>query len=128
MMAKLSNKPSDGELAILQILWDKPNLSVREVHDILEGKRDIGYTTTLKQMQRMLEKGMLKRDIANKSHRYLALLDEAKTKRDIFSGISKTLFQGSAMQMVMNALDHTKTSAEELKQLKEWIKKQEENG
>lgn len=126
-MAKSISKPSDGELEILQILWEKPALTVREVHEVLEEKRDTGYTTTLKQIQRMLEKGMLKRDIVDKVHRYSALLDEAKTKQDIFAGISTTLFQGSAMQMVMHALHHSKTSTEELNQLKEWIKKQEEN-
>lgn len=127
-MTKKALKPSDGELEILQILWKQPALSVREVHEVLEAKRDTGYTTTLKQMQRMLDKGMLKRDIVEKAHRYSALLDETKTKGAIFSGISKTLFQGSAMQMVMHALNHGKTSEEELNQLKDWIKKQEENG
>ncbi len=126
-MAKSISKPSDGELEILQILWEKPALTVREVHEVLEEKRDTGYTTTLKQMQRMLDKGMLKRDIVNKTHRYSALLDESKTKQDIFSGISNTLFRGSAMQMVMHALDHGKTSTEELNQLKEWFKKQEKD-
>ncbi len=127
-MTKKTLKPSDGELEILQILWNYPALTVREVHEILEEKRDIGYTTTLKQMQRMLEKGMLSRNIEDKTHRYSSVLDESKTKRAIFSGLSNTLFKGSAMQMVMHALDNSQTSAEELNQLKEWIKKQEKNG
>lgn len=126
-MIKKPSKPSDGELEILQVLWDQAPLTVREVHELLQSKRDIGYTTTLKQMQRMLEKGMLSREEKSKTHRYFPILDEAKTKGAIFSGISNTLFQGSAMQMVMHALNNTQTSAEELKQLKEWIKKQEEN-
>ena len=126
-MSKKPLKPSDGELEILQVLWNSPNISVREVHAILQNKRDIGYTTVLKQMQRMLEKKMLSRNEHEKPHRYTALLDEASAKRNIFAGLSDALFQGSAMELVMHALGNQKTSPEELAQLKEWIKKQEEN-
>lgn len=126
-MSKKPIKPSDGELEILQVLWVSPKLTVREVHAQLQQKRDIGYTTVLKQMQRMLEKKMLSRNEGVKPHQYTALLDEASAKRNIFAALSDTLFQGSAMEMVMHALGKQKTTPDELAQLKEWIKKQEEN-
>lgn len=126
-MSKKILKPSDGELEILQVLWNSPNITVREVHAILQQKRDIGYTTTLKQMQRMLEKNMISRNDSVKPHQYAALLDEASAKRNIFAGLSDSLFQGSAMELVMHALGNQKSTPEELDQLKEWIKKQEEN-
>lgn len=121
-------KPSEAELEILRELWGQPGQTVNQIHSKLAEKRQVGYTTILKQMQRMLEKKMLSRKKDAKLYIYYAELDEQSTKNNIFNRLSDTLFQGSAKEMMMHLLGNQETSAEDLKELKEWIEKQEKGG
>jgi BlaI family transcriptional regulator, penicillinase repressor len=121
-------KPSEGEMEILQVLWQKQPASVREIHESLQSKKDVGYTTTLKQVQRMLDKGMLKRDDSDKIQTYTALLNEHETKARMVERLANTLFKGSAMDMVLHALGNTSTSSDELEKLKAWLTQKEKGG
>ncbi|WP_296619415.1 BlaI/MecI/CopY family transcriptional regulator [Marivirga sp.] len=127
-MDRSKQKPSEAELEILQELWDKPGQTVNEIHDRLHERKQVGYTTTLKQIQRMLEKRMLSRKKEGKIYAYFSELDEQSTKNNIFNKLSDTLFKGSAKEMVMHLLGNQETSPEDLKELKEWIEKQEKGG
>jgi len=127
-MNKIKQKPSEAELEILQELWGKPGQTVNEIHELLQERKQVGYTTTLKQMQRMLEKGMLNRKKDGKIFVYFPELDEELTKRNIFNRLSETLFKGSAKEMMMHLLGSQETSPEDLKELKNWIENQEKGG
>lgn len=124
-MAKEKFKPSEAELQILQILWSKGASSVRDVHEKLNQKKDLGYTTTLKTMQRMLEKKMLIREESSKVHLYKAALKEDETQSELVDRILLSAFGGSALKMVLTALGSKRTSTEELKKIKELISKME---
>jgi predicted transcriptional regulator len=112
-----SLKPTESELEILQVLWEKQKATVREVHEILAENKDVGYTTTLKLMQIMFEKGLVKRDESNKTHIYEPLASREKTQKQLVSRMIDTLFQGSPAQLVMQALGQHKTSAGELEEI-----------
>lgn len=92
------NRPTDAELEILQVLWQNGPSTVRQIHEALEA-RDVGYTTTLKLMQIMFEKGLLNRDADSRSHVYSAKVNEAETKRTLLNRFVETTFRGSASQM-----------------------------
>lgn len=127
-MAESKQKPSEAELEILQELWGKPGLTVNEIHSEMGARKQVGYTTTLKQTQRMLEKNMLSRKKVGKVYIYFPELDEQSTKNNIFNRLSETLFKGSAKEMMMHLLGNQETSPEDLKELKAWIENQEEGG
>jgi predicted transcriptional regulator len=114
-----SIKPTDGELEILNILWTKGPSSVREVHEQLN--KDAGYTTTLKLMQIMLEKGLLKRDAGSKVHVYEAAVSQKKTQGYLLNRMIETAFDGSAMSLVMEALGNYKASSAEMEQIREYL-------
>lgn len=118
-------KPTDAELEILYILWERGPSSVRDINDLLNKRRDVGYTTTLKFMQIMNEKGLVERDTAAKSHIYKAVVRENETKNHLMTDFINVAFQGSAMDLVMQALGNTKSSPQELKELKSLINKLE---
>lgn len=118
-------KPTDCELEILHILWEKGASSVRDINDLLNLRREVGYTTTLKLMQIMNEKGLVKRDTAAKTHIYKALVREKETKNNLISEFVNVAFQGSSMNLVMQALGNSTSSAEELTELKTLIAKLE---
>ena len=125
MKKRLSSKPTEAELEILQVLWNHGPTTVREVHDYLinqrSGSRNIGYTTTLKNMQNMVQKKLLLRDNSQRSHVYAAAIRQADTQRVLLDRFLDTAFGGSASQLVMQALGHQKTSPEELQQIKALI-------
>jgi predicted transcriptional regulator len=123
MSSKL--QPTDGELEILQILWLDGPSSVREINDQLNEKRDVGYTTTLKIMQIMLEKGILTRNAESRSHIYKANIPESNVKTNMVNELINQAFHGSAFKMVMQALGNNKTTTEELKDIKDLIDKLE---
>jgi len=127
-MNKIKQKPSEAELEILQELWDQPGLTVNEIHEKLEARKQVGYTTTLKQMQRMHDKGMLSRKKEGKLFIYFPELDEQLIKNSIFSKLSETLFKGSAKDMMMHLLGNQETTHEELQELKQWIEEKEKGG
>lgn len=110
-------KPTESELEILQVLWEKQKATVREVHEVLAENKDVGYTTTLKLMQIMYEKGLVKRDESNKTHIYEPLASREKTQKQLVSRMIDTLFQGSPAQLVMQALGQHRTSAGELEEI-----------
>ena len=96
MTAVNNLKPTESELEILQILWKKSHCTVREVHEILEKSKDAGYTTTLKLMQIMLEKGLVTRDASSKTHIYRALLNQEKTQQHLVNKMIDNVFNRSA--------------------------------
>jgi len=114
-------KPTEAELEILQILWKHGPCTVRFVNDILNEKKKVGYTTTLKIMQLMLEKKILKRDEKRRSHLYCPAVKEKETQRLLLDRFLQTAFGGSAMKMVMQALGNHKTSKEEISQIRKFL-------
>ncbi len=112
-------KPTESELEILQIIWRKGTATVRDVHEELIKSRDIGYTTTLKLMQIMHEKNLVKRDEAQRTHVYQAAVNKEKTQKHILAKMIDSLFGGSSTQLVLQALGNSeqKVSDEELKQI-----------
>ncbi len=119
-------KPTESELEILQILWEHGAVSVRFVHEILEAQKEVGYTTTLKIMQIMTEKGLVHRDTSKRTHIYEAAVNEKQTQEHLLEKFVNTAFRGSAMNLVMSALGNNKASKEELIQIKQLIRKMEE--
>ena len=123
MSALLKNiQPTDSELEILQVLWENGPSTVRLVNDRLNEKRIVGYTTTLKIMQIMAEKGILSRLKKDRTHIYTPVLKEGETQSLLLNKLLRSAFGGSAGKLVMQALGNNKTSAEELKRIKEIIK------
>ncbi len=120
-------KPTESELEILRILWDKGSATVREVHGILEKHKTSGYTTTLKLMQIMHDKGLVKRDTSTRSHIYQAALSQNTTQKLMVDRLIHTLFGGSSSSLVMQALGNHQASAEELKAIKAYLKKLEQH-
>ncbi|MBI2729619.1 MAG: BlaI/MecI/CopY family transcriptional regulator [Sphingobacteriales bacterium] len=114
-------KPTESELEILQVLWNKEKATVRDVHEALAQSKDVGYTTTLKLMQIMFEKGLVKRDDSNKTHIYEALVSREKTQKQFVGKMVDTLFQGSPTQLVMQALGNHKTSRRELEEIQKLL-------
>jgi predicted transcriptional regulator len=124
-MAKKNIKPTEKELDILQVLWDKGAVSVREVHDAMGGEDANGYTTILKLMQIMHEKGLVTRQKNGKLHLYKAVPSLENTRQQILDKMINTVFQGSAAQLVMSALGNKKSSKEELHEIKKYLEKLE---
>ncbi len=114
-------KPTESELEILQVLWEKGTASVREVHEELLKTKEAGYTTTLKLMQIMHEKGLVKRDDSVKTHIYQAALSKEKTQKHLLGKMIDTLFGGSPTQLVIQALGNHKASAGELEEIQKMI-------
>ena len=112
------SRPTDSELEILQILWEKKSASVREVHEEILKTKETGYTTTLKLMQIMFEKGLAERDSSSKVHIYKPLVSKEKTQTLFVNKIIDGLFSGSPAQLVMQALGNHKASKEELDEIR----------
>lgn len=120
-------KPTESELEILQVLWEKGQASVRDVHEELLKTKEAGYTTTLKLMQIMHEKGLVKRDDSIKTHIYQAAVSKEKTQKHLLTKMIDSLFGGSPTQLVMQALGNHKASdieIEEIQKLLDNLKKQ----
>ncbi len=126
-MSKKLIKPTEAELAILQVLWQRGASSVRDVHDVLSGSRETGYTTTLKLMQIMLDKSLVKRNAEARSHIYEAGVQEADVQSQLLSRFLDSTFRGSASQLVMQALGNHKASKKELEEIKALIEQIEKN-
>jgi BlaI family transcriptional regulator, penicillinase repressor len=110
-------KPTESELEILQILWMKGLATVREVHEGLAATKDVGYTTTLKLMQIMNEKGLVKRDDSMRTHVYQAAVNKEKTQKHLLGKMIDSLFGGSPTQLVIQALGEHKASPDELEKI-----------
>ncbi|NTD99783.1 BlaI/MecI/CopY family transcriptional regulator [Agrobacterium tumefaciens] len=113
-------KPTEGEMEILQVLWQNDRATVREVHEALN-KKDSGYTTTLKLMQIMHEKGLVERDTNQKTHIYKALVNQDKTEKQLVNKMINNVFNGSAARLVMQALGNHKASADEIDEIKKYL-------
>ena len=111
------NKPTEGELEILKVLWNNNKASVRTVHETLLKVKDCGYTTTLKLMQIMFEKGLVSRDDSNKIHIYTANVTREKTQKQFLNKMIESLFAGSSTNLVLQALGNHKASNEELEKI-----------
>ena len=120
-------KPTNAELEILQVIWLHGPVSVRFVNDELNHKKQVGYTTTLKLMQIMTEKGLLKRSEKGRKHIYNVVLKEKEAKSLLLDKFVKTAFGGSAMDLVMQALGNHQTTPNELEELKALIDKIEKD-
>jgi BlaI family transcriptional regulator, penicillinase repressor len=112
--------PTEAELSILQVLWRRGASTVREVHDALE-ERGIGYTTVLKQMQVMTEKGLLTRNERYRSHVYEARAARERTQRRLARELLERAFEGSAKNLVLGALSSKPVSAEELREIRRML-------
>lgn len=126
-MAEKKNKPTEAELDILTILWKEGPSSVRVVNDELNKTRKLGYTTTLKQLQIMLEKGLVSRVNDGRTHIYRAARDKEETQKQLLDRVMEAAFGGSASKLVMQVLGNHKSSKKELEEIKALIKKIEED-
>ncbi|MFZ2900937.1 MAG: BlaI/MecI/CopY family transcriptional regulator [Saprospiraceae bacterium] len=118
-------KPTESELEILQVLWEHGPSSVRFVNEQLSLKREVGYTTTLKLMQIMFEKGLVTRNTDQRSHIYASNVEEKETQKRLLDELLGGAFRGSAMNLVVQALGNANASQEELDEIKELIRKLE---
>ncbi|MXV14770.1 BlaI/MecI/CopY family transcriptional regulator [Hufsiella ginkgonis] len=116
-------KPTESELEILQVLWSKGASTVREVNEQLAQQRGTGpgYTTTLKLMQIMHDKGIVSRDTTTRTHVYTALLSEESIREGMVDKMINTIFNGSATELVMQALNTKRSSAKELQLIRDLI-------
>lgn len=119
-------KPTESELEIMQILWECGPLTVREVNDLLNQQRRVGYTTTLKIMQIMAEKELLTRDTEHRSHVYTPTLQSEEVQSTILDHVLKTVFKGSRSNLVMQALGNHSVTKEEMEEIRLLIKKMED--
>src|SRR6187200_2451295 len=114
-------RPTDAELAILRILWDRGPSTVRQVHDVLALERQAAYTTALKLLQIMTEKGLVERDERDRTHIYRARLGEETTQRQLVRDLVDRAFGGSASKLVMQALASRRASPDELGEIRRAI-------
>ena len=127
MSSSSTIKPTESELEILQILWEKGNCTVRDVHEILTMNKEAGYTTTLKLMQIMHEKGLVTRDTSSKTHLYSALASQQKTQQHLVSKLIDNAFNGSAARLVMQALGNHTSSKDEIEAIKKYLDELDHN-
>ena len=126
-MAK-QNKPTAAELEILTVLWEKDAATVKEVHEVIHARKPTGYTTVLKTMQIMREKGLVQRDDANKAHVFRAVEAQIDTQKNLVADLIEKVFRGSALKLVQHVLEAKPASAEELKKIRKMTKKSEKRG
>jgi predicted transcriptional regulator len=121
MTESTPRRPTDAELAILAVLWEQGPSTVRQVYDLLRPQQPIGYTTVLKLMQIMTEKGLVVRDVRQRAHIYRSRLTEQKTQRQLLADLLDRAFGGSAQKLVMQALTAKKASADELAEIRQLL-------
>jgi len=123
MARRKSSRPTDRELTILRILWDKGHGTVRDVNEAMNEDENTGYTTTLKLMQIMMEKGLVRRDDSQFKHVYRPALTEEKAQKQLVGDLLDRAFSGSAEKLVMRALSAKKVSAKELASIRKMLDK-----
>jgi BlaI family transcriptional regulator, penicillinase repressor len=124
-MTKLP-RPTDAELAILRILWVRGACTVRQVHDALSRERPAAYTTALKMLQIMTEKGLVRRDVSDRTHIYESRLTEEQTQRQLVRDLVDRAFGGSASKLVLQALSGRRATPEELGEIRKLIESSRE--
>ncbi|MGH9173410.1 MAG: BlaI/MecI/CopY family transcriptional regulator [Vicinamibacterales bacterium] len=120
-MARNLPRPTDAELEILRVLWEHGPTTVRRVHEVVAHTRDTGYTTTLKLMQIMADKGLVTRDESARTHVYEARVSQEQTQRQLLNDLVVRAFGGSAAELVLRALSSHKTSDQELLEIRRLI-------
>jgi predicted transcriptional regulator len=111
-------KPTASELEILRVLWERGPSTVREVHEALREKKDLGYTTVLKLLQIMTAKGSVRRNEEQRAHVYQACQPATETKRQLVGDVLQRVFEGSASELMIHALEGRRTSKKELDELR----------
>lgn len=119
-------KPTEGELELLRVLWVKGSATVRELHDAVSQERELGYTTVLKLLQIMTEKGLVQRTEVGRAHVYRSTASQEETQSQLLRDLSDRLFSGSAAQLAMHALTMEPTSSDELREIRELIDRKRE--
>ncbi|HUT56620.1 MAG TPA: BlaI/MecI/CopY family transcriptional regulator [Phycisphaerae bacterium] len=127
MGRKKTPQPTDSELAVLGVLWEIGPGTVRQVHEALGSVRGVGYTTTLKTMQVMAEKGLLARDESRRSHVYRPAIDAASVRRRLVRELAGQAFGGSTRKLILHALSAGGVSAEEVRQIRKLLAEHGEN-
>jgi predicted transcriptional regulator len=120
-MPRAQPRPTDAELAILRVLWERGASTVRQVHEALAGTRETGYTTTLKLMQIMTDKGLVKRNETARTHVYSPMAAQEQTERQLVQDLVDRAFGGSAAQLVLRALGAEGTTDAELTEIRKLI-------
>lgn len=118
-------RPTDAELAILRVLWDRGPSTVRDVHELLNEQSPTGYTTVLKLLQIMTEKGLVVRDEAQRAHIYEPRYSEQKTQRQLLADLADRAFGGSAAKLVLQALSGRKANPDELNEIRDMLNRLE---
>jgi len=118
MAQQPNHKPTASELEILRVLWSRGPSTVREVHDALSETKSQGYTTVLKLLQIMTEKGIVRRNEDQRAHVYEAVEPEEKTKRQFAADMLQRVFDGSASQLLLHALDGRRGSKQEIEEIR----------
>jgi predicted transcriptional regulator len=121
MAKKSASQPTEAELEILKIIWELEPVTVRSIHERIATLKEVGYTTVLKQVQRLTERGILTREVTDGTHYYRAVLHEQDVKQGLVDRMLQGAFGGSALQMFMHALGNRKASREELQELRRWL-------
>lgn len=124
MADKPTPRPTDAELAILRVLWERGPSTVREVHDALSTSQETGYTTVLKLLQIMTDKGIVVRDESQRAHVYASSESEQRTQRRLIGDLMDRAFGGSPSKLVMQALSATKATADELTAIRRLLDEQ----
>jgi BlaI family transcriptional regulator, penicillinase repressor len=122
------SRPSEVELAILHVLWERGPSTVREVHERVGKARKTGYTTVLKLMQIMATKGMVERDESRRSHVYRASIERARTQRRLVADLLDRVFQGSGRDLVMQALAARRASPGDIAEIRSLLDELEKEG
>ena len=128
MRSKDPKKPTEAEFNILSAIWELDRATVREVHDALKTRQDIGYTTVLKLMQIMVEKGLLERDTKVRPQVFWAARPQKQTQTQLVRDLLERAFRGSPGSLVLQALSLKKSSAEELREIRKLLDQLEEEG
>jgi predicted transcriptional regulator len=120
-MGRIQLRPTDAELSILRVLWSRGPSTVRQVHEALADTRDTGYTTTLKLMQIMADKGLVERNETARTHVYAAMAGEEQTQHQLVKDLVDRAFGGSADALVLRALSAEGATEEELREIRKLI-------
>lgn len=127
-MSNSQNNPTNSELEILTVLWSLGMATARQVHDQIAKIKSTGYTTTLKIIQNMFDKGMLTREPKGQTHIYYPALKQADVQKNMLGGFVDKVFMGSSKNLILQALGNQKPNAEELEEIKAMIEALEQKG
>ncbi len=125
---KKSNKPTAAELEILAVLWEHRAATVKEIHEVLNTNKPTAYTTVLKFLQIMTEKGLVERDDTNKAHVFRPSQAQTETQKNLVTDLIEKAFRGSALKLVQHVLEAKSASAEDLKEIRRMIREAEKKG